>query len=332
MVKKILSILVLGSFVTLLPAQKPAQTKPFSKVAPVIEKGSGTLLNARIEYVFIDGEDKGVYSGGCKVAEGSLKVGQEIRVTDDGGAAFRMKVLKIQDYEQLNDMGQAKEVSVSRGKNLYLELATLDGKKLTGLKGGFNLGSKGQEEGGGVSTVTTGKSFIRCEIDGKEWKGAAFFNSCLYYQNGNAIMKVKHPFLMLAFQASKKPDNRQLTVMIKEFKGTIGKMDKEDMEITFTGSANGSKEKTYMQSNWENGTANTRKTEFTFEITQWEQNGDEATISGVFSGKLYGFNALKKVSNTVEPDAELLNGTFEKIKVKCFSETYSEQEKQLKQK
>lgn len=330
--KKVIVLLFFGCFTTLLMAQSPAKTKPGTK-APVKEKQDPVTLSARIEYVFIDGEEKGIYAGGCKVAEGRLKTGQEVQVTDDGGSAFRMKVLKIQDYEQKDEMGRAKDVKVSAGKELFLELATLDGKKLTGLKGGFNLGAgsmaESQKTGGGMVME---KLPLKCEIDGAEWRGKTFFNSCLYYQHGNAMMKVKHPFLMMAFQSAKKPDNRQLTIMIKEFKGAAEKVEKEDMEITFTGSADGTKEKTYMQSNWENGAANTRKTEFTFEITRWEQNGDEAVISGTFSGKLYGFNALKKVSNTIEPNAELVNGTFENVKVKCFSETYSEQEKQLKQK
>jgi hypothetical protein len=308
-------------------AQNKANPKAIKKVET--NNASSAPLNGRMEYIMIGDENKGEYFGGCVLKSGKLKVGQTVSVTDDAGHLFSLKVVKIKDYNKRNDMGVEQYVTETGPSNdLSVDLISTDGKKLDGITGGFNFGST---NGNGKEMATT-KAEANCKLNNIEWFGKTFANSCLYYEHGNPLMNEKNPFILLTFQSAKAPDTRQLNVVIKNFSGQKGIVDKNKLELALSGAEDGSKAKSGLQSNWENGAANTTKTNFNFQITKWELSGDQITISGKFSGKLFGFNPTKVVANTGDSDVDVINGSFENVIVKYFKETYTEQENLLKKK
>ncbi len=308
-----------------------AQTKAKPKVTKATESNNAapSALSGRMEYIMIGDENKGEYFGSCVLKAGKLKVGQIVSVTDDAGHVFSLKVVKIKDYNKRDEMGVEQFVKETGPSNdLSVNLVTLDGKKLNGITGGFTFGVANTTS----KEIAPIKTQASCKLNTVEWLGKTFANSCLYYEHGNPLMNEKKPFIMLTFQSAKVPDTRQLNIVIKNFNGTKGIVDKTKLEIALTGAEDGSKEKSNMQSNWENGAANTTKTDFSFQITKWEVNGNEINISGTFSGKLYGFNPTKKVANTGESNVDVINGSFENVNVRYYKETYAEQENQLKKK
>lgn len=310
-----------------IAAQTKAKTVTKKQEATVSKATEAT--SARMETVFLGDENKGQFSGGCELKSGTLKVGQIINITDDGGKSAQMKITRITDYRKKDDMGRSLDVTSASGptNELFIELQTADGSKFPNPKGGFSLGVVTQKP---VDTMAQVIAELNCALDGKNWKGATFYSSCSYFENGNPLMNEKGPVLILAFKSGQKPDDRQLTFSFKNYSGQIGSVDREKFEVLLSGSADGVAANSELLSNWENGLANTTKGKFLLEISKWEVQGDVIIVSGSFSGVLCSFNPLKKLSGIKTKKMEVTTGRFENIKVKYIKESYETQEKQLK--
>jgi hypothetical protein len=319
-------ILLSASLLLFSTLHLSAQIKKTPKKQVANQAAVSSPTSARMEYPFIIDENKGQFNGGCDLKSGELKVGQVLAVTDDKGKTVQMKIASIEDYRKKDDMGRTQKVSVANGptNELFIEIQTVNGAKFDGA-GGFNLGVIPK-----VTTLTQKSSDAICIVDGKEWKGSAFTNSCLFYENGNAFFKEKKPLLILAFMSNQDPDARQMNITIKNFQGKTGTLEKEKFEMVISGSIDGNKDNAQFLSNWTDGLANSSKTKFQLEITKWEIQGDYIIISGNFLGLLYYTNLLKGLTKEKSKSVEVMNGRFENVKVNYYKESYESQEKILK--
>lgn len=148
-------------------------------------------------------------------------------------------------------------------------------------------------------------------FNGKEWKGGGYPNSHLYYVQGIKQMYEGKPYLMLAFKAVQGPDNRQLTIAMKDYAGKTGVVDYKNLEILLSGAESGKAEEAAMVGN---GTSD-KRIPITIEITKFEKTSDtEALISGKMNGELKGMLGSK--------DVKIENGVFNDVKVKVFPDKY----------
>ncbi|MBK9734249.1 MAG: hypothetical protein IPO92_04485 [Saprospiraceae bacterium] len=186
-----------------------------------------------MEYIFIDGADKGIYNGGINIISGSLKVGEVIDALDDGNHHYHFKINEIRDFDTdilVNILGA--------GKSGFVVMQTLDQKKVTEITGGFTFGPDLK-----VSSNPDIVSATSCKINGSEWKGSNFYNSASYFPNGNELISTKKPYFILAFKSASGPDNRQLTFQLKDFKKGSGIKDYKTIEVVISGNSEGLKRK-----------------------------------------------------------------------------------------
>lgn len=153
-----------------------------------------------------------------------------------------------------------------------------------------------------------------CLLDGNDWSAGSFFHSALYYQGGIKMLDPSGaPYLQLAFKATNAPDNRQLTIAIRNYKGGLGTYP--GMEVLLSGSADGVAENVQMCGYQDNPTYPDQKTNFVFEITDFTRVSDEiAYISGNCHGKLKGIMG--------SPDVQVMNGSFQKVEVRVFTQGF----------
>lgn len=265
-------------------------------------------LVAEMKYVFIDGEDKGIYTGGIKIKSGIINVNDVIKVVDDGGNNFELKVLEIQD----NDTDESAK-SLSAGKEGFLVLETIDKKKIDRIVGGFHMGSNqlnNKANENNLKNIAT-----KCKLDGKAWQGVNYFKSSSYFPTGNSLLKTSQPYLIISFKSSVGKDNRQITLINPNFKTGKGILNKNSFEIAISGSEDGNPANSCIASNWEGGNANTKHSDFYFEFTKWEDKGSYILCSGIYHGKLYGFNPMKGLTGTLCKDVTITEGSFEDLKV-----------------
>lgn len=261
--------------------------------------------NGRMEYVFIDDEHNGIYTGGMHVKSGTIKVGEVIVVNDDEGNTIKLTVLKIHDYTTDEDATQ-----LIAGRDGFLSLQTLDKKKIEHISGGFTIGALSKSASSSTKEIAT-----HCNINNVKWNGSNYYKSSSYFPNGNEFIKSKKPSLIISFTADDKPDNRQLTIFSSDFKAGKGIVDDQTFEITITGSDDGNEKNSCILSNWEDGLANTKHTPFYLEFTKWEDNGTHILVSGHFHGKLYNFNPFKGLGVKLCKDISITNGVFENLKI-----------------
>jgi hypothetical protein len=154
---------------------------------------------------------------------------------------------------------------------------------------------------------------IFTRINGVEWSGGVFPNSALYYEKGNSVADPSgKPILILAFKAAQGPDNRQLTLRIRDFNGP-GSYSRA--EILLSGSENGDPAQALMHGRQDNPDFPEQKTNFTLDVSDWHRPADNmAFITCSFSGKLKGLLGA--------PDVELTGGSFQKVEVMIYTEKY----------
>jgi hypothetical protein len=204
------------------------------------------------------------------------------------------------------------------GQTTLLELTT-DSGSAEGLGEDFFIVQKG----GSITTETTTvpptalantssqTAALNAIISGKKWQGKGNDDSHLFYAKGISNMNNGMPFLILAFKSTTAPDDRQLTFKVIDFKGKPGKYQKKDIEVLFSGSADGNTKESKLFGCKSPGTV----TDFVLEITEWQTvSATEAIISGVFSGTLKGI--------MVDGAEKVTDGTFSKVKVKVFNDKY----------
>ena len=265
-------------------------------------------LKAIMNYVFIDSEDIGQYTGGIKIESGSISIGDILRPTDEAGVEFVFTVIEIKDYDS-----DIIVKTLGAGKEGFFVLQTLDKKKLIkNPQGSFSFGAIKNDQTNGEKTNTIGTI---CIMDGYEWKGNNYYKSSTYFPKGNPLVKTTKPYLILSFKAAQSPDDRQITLIHKEAKPGVGILDKQHYELVLSGSKDGIPENACLISNWKDGAANTQKTDFNFEITKFEDKGDHIMLSAKYSGKLFGLNLFKGLIGASCQDVMIKDGVIDNLKV-----------------
>lgn len=265
-------------------------------------------MQGTMKYIFIDGEEMGIYTGGIHIHQGILKVGEVLKPKDENGSEFTFIVKEIKD-DDLNEI----LTSLASGKNGFIVMETTDKKKLAkNPTGSLYFGKQNTEARSENPVLGIGSS---CLIDGKVWNGANYYKSSSYFPNGNSLLKTKNPYLIISFKAANAPDDRQLTIQFENIKPKIGKLDKNSFEFVISGDEQGVKENACFQSNWKNGQANTTHTDFYFECTKWEDKGDHLILSAKYSGTLYGLNLFKGLSGTSCKDLQIKDGEIKNLKI-----------------
>lgn len=134
-------------------------------------------------------------------------------------------------------------------------------------------------------TTTTNNSdlnkvYLKAVVNNEDWNGITQYGGSQFYPNGNKILGVDSPFLILAFgevRGKEKPESIMIT--IKEFKPGLGKYS-------------GILEVLYSRKNFTNAYQDDlpeQKTDFTLEFTKWdEKNAKTVIMSAKFRGTLKG--------------------------------------------
>lgn len=259
-------------------------------------------LVASTTMVFIDNADKGEYAATIRIEKGILRVGQQIDARKSG-MHFTFEVLEIKVADaKVNETGPVDYAFV------VLHTTT----DASGFDSGFTLGDMASREtpAGSVKQVkTTGEA--TCQVDGISWAGSGYSNSHLHYAAGIRNMFGGKPYLILAFQSTNQPDNRQLTFTLLGFTGEKGTYTGKTIEILFSGSATGNNEQSVLQGH----KIPAQTTDFSVEITAYKPTSDEsALISGKFNGTLKGILGA--------PSVTIQNGEFQNVTVKVFQQAY----------
>ena len=265
---------------------------------------------AEIKYVFIDDENSGKYSGGIRVDEGTIKVGDILKPRDENGSEYTFKVISLDDSD-LN----ASVKGLDAGKVGFVVLQTPDKKKLHQNPSGslvFGLPKNNSAELTGAAMGTT------CIMDGNAWHGDNYFHSSSYFPAGNSLVNTTQPYLIISFKSGRKPDDRQFTFVHKDAEPRVGLLDTKNFEMVISGSQDGIKENACIVSNWKNGQANTQKTDFYFEVTRFEEKGDHILLSAKYSGKLRGLNFLVGLTGATCKDITIQNGEINNLKIQKY--------------
>ncbi len=214
------------------------KTNLYSQIKPKEKLVASTLM------VFIDGEEKGEYACSIKVEKGILKVGHKIDAYGADGLKFTFEVKDISvDDRKVTETGPTS----------YAFVGLKSAGKSKGFDQGFNIVGFGEKIGDSSNLAATQiknidiKAEASCLIDGKNWAGNGYANSHLYYTKGVKLMDTNKPYLLLAFSSTLPPDDRQLTLTFHDFKGNLGKYNKEKIEILLSGSADGNKKAPTLQ-------------------------------------------------------------------------------------
>jgi hypothetical protein len=249
---------------------------------------------------------KGEYTGGIKVTQGTIKVGETLTFTDDDGNANSFKILSLEDY----DLDQ--KVNSLTNKTGFIVMQTLDQKKLTKLSGGLEVGretSKSNTSGKAEDVATT------CTFDNKTWKGKNYYKSSTYFPKGNEMLSTKGPLLLISFKAALGKDDRQLTITIRKFKPQVGIVNRDNLEFLLSGSEDGVPNHSCLISNIVNSKASSKSGDLSFEITKYEDKGSYIILSAKYGGKIYGLNLLEGLVGKMCHDVVVKNGEIVDLRV-----------------
>jgi hypothetical protein len=262
---------------------------------------------AEIKYVFIDDENSGKYSGGIRVDEGTIKVGDVLKPKDENGSEYTFKVISLED----NDLN-ASVKSLSAGKDGFVVLQTPDKKKVQQNPTGSLFFGNNKKKSAEMPMSETGTT---CIMNGASWKGVNYYKSSSFFPKGNSLVNTTQPYLIISFKSGQNPDDRQFTFIHKDSKVGLGILNKKNFELVISGSEDGIPDNSCLVSNWKNGEANTQKTDFYFEITRFEDKGDHIILSAKYSGKLYGLNLFKGLTGASCKDITIKNGEINNLKI-----------------
>lgn len=144
---------------------------------------------------------------------------------------------------------------------------------------------------------------LTAKLDSEKWEADG---STYYYPNGNEFLgESGKNYFQASFYGVSENDSRQILIQIIDFKPEVGKY-KGQMEVSLTGSPTGNSDDSVF--NGYQDDLPEQKTDFTFEITKWENISEsEAKYSAKFSGTLKGIFGAPDVKFTdgVITDAEV---------------------------
>jgi hypothetical protein len=153
---------------------------------------------------------------------------------------------------------------------------------------------------------------ITAQLGGQPWKAGLVSEGALFYPNGHKTIDPSgKPFLQLAFKSIKAPDDRQLTIQVRDFAAKVGTVDQDHCEVLLSGSIDGVAAHALLQGYSNKGAY--KKYVFTLKITRWERvSSEKAILSATFSGKLKG--------SLDAPDIVVNNGAIDDLEVRVFGD------------
>ncbi|GGD54966.1 hypothetical protein GCM10011514_18930 [Emticicia aquatilis] len=268
-------------------------------------------FTAEIGTLFLS-DDPLLQYGNIKVLTGIIKKNDKLEIYAPTGRKFTGTIVKIQgDNRQEVNAVKAGEYGFfdvkftedpSKGKD-YL----IAGYKAYPAGFQVNTGAMKAETDAKLSASVNFKT----TLDGKSFRGKGTYKGASLWRKGvkNYIDK---PYLQLQFGSVDSPDDRTLTIQIFNPKESPAKYSPKDMEINFSGAADGNKNNTTIYG-FVNGKADT---DFTVEISKWQTSGNKAIISGKVYGELREIKILGRASKTNKFE----NGSFENIEVEIFND------------
>jgi hypothetical protein len=238
---------------------------------------------------------------------GSVKVGETINGYDDAKNSFSIKIISILD----NVSSSYVQIAKSDG-SYFVTLQTLNKIKLPfEITGGFTFGNSNPAETSNPIAVTMNEN-------GLHWEGKSYTNSSSFFPNGNSLLNTSNPYLTISFVSQSLPDDRQLTFLINNYKGGIGKVT-TNLEIGFTGSSIGNKKQPILYSNKiSDGGKGSKLLPIQFEFTKWEKQAGKIIVSGKFSGTIPETFSKTYSSNVNNHQLIIKDGVFENLEIAMY--------------
>jgi hypothetical protein len=271
-------------------------------------------FTAKTGYLYL-GEKDTELNGGMEILSGVIRKNDKIDIYAPSGRKFTATITKISGKSN-------EEVSqVKAGEYGYFDLKFTEnpstGKDYvnkdykvypTGFK--INTSEMKTEAEAKITASTNFKS----TLDGKIWNAKVTYKGASFWRKGikNYIEK---PYLQLQFASVQAPDERLITIQVFNPKESVAKYTAKDMEVNFSGTADGNTANTEMYG-FVNGKGNT---DFSLEITKWQKiSSKKAIISGKISGELKEVKLL----GTPKLKHRFSDGIFENIEVEVFTDVY----------
>ncbi len=269
-------------------------------------------FTAETGYLYL-GEKDTEMNGGMEIKSGIIKKNDKIDIYAPSGRKFTATVVKMTG-ENRQEVNQIKA-----GEYGYFDLKFTENPS-TG-KDYVNKGFKVYPAGFQANTTAmkaeadaklAASVNFKTTLDGKPFRGKVTYKGASLWRKGVKNFAYNKPYLQLQFACVDSPDDRLLTLQIFNPKESVAKYGSKDMEINFSGAADGNKNNTTIYG-FVNGKADT---DFTLEITKWQVSGNKAIISGKVYGELREVKILGKSikKNVFE------NGIFENIEVEIFND------------
>ncbi len=270
-------------------------------------------FTAETGYLYL-GEKDTELSGGIEIKSGIIKKNDKIDIYAPSGRKFTATIVKISGKNN-EELGQVKT-----GEYGYFDLKFTENPS-TG-KDYVNKGFKAYPAGFQANTtamkVEADKKLaesinFKGMLDGKPFRGKVTYKGASLWRKGVKNFAYNKPYLQLQFGCVDLPDDRLLTVQVFNPKESVTKYGSKDMEVNFSGAADGNKNNTTIYG-FVNGKADT---DFTVEITKWQASGSNKAI---ISGKVYGELREVKILGKATKINRFENGIFENIEVEIFNE------------
>lgn len=239
-------------------------------------------------------------------ASRDIRVGDFLDGVDALGHRMTLKVTKVRQ-----DNGDESSPVLAKGLEGSLDVHDETGG-FRNLDYDFYVVEKGAPYPGQAAAPapTAGPAQITATLNGQPWIARLANQGALFYARGVRRMDASgKPFLQLAFVANTAPDQRQITLQIRNFSARNGSVPAAQQEWLLTGSATGDANQGEM-CGYKSDAAYSRYS-VTFTVTQWEQLApDRARLSATFSAKLKGVLGGRDVTIT--------DGKVDAIEVKVF--------------
>ena len=262
-------------------------------------------FTAETGYLYL-GEKDTELNGGMEIKSGTIKKGDIIDIYAPTGRKFTATITKITDKEY-KEITQVKAGQFGFFDFKFTENPSTGKDYVTnGYKvypAGFkpNMANMKAEEEAKVAKSVNFTS----TLDGKSFRGKVTAHGAALWRKGVKGFAYNLPYLMLQFACVDSPDERLLTIQVFNPLESIKKYTALDMEVNFSGTADGLKDNTEMYGFvYKKGDTN-----FTMEITKWQKVGNKVIISGKVNGALKEIKVLGKATKM----HTFKDGVFENI-------------------
>lgn len=270
-------------------------------------------FTAETGYLYL-GEKDTELNGGMEIKSGIIKKNDKIDIYAPSGRKFTATITKI------SGKGNQEVSQIKAGEYGYFDLKFTENPS-TGkdyVNKGFKVYPAGFQANTGAmkaeadAKLTASVNF-KTTLDGKPFRGKVTYKGASLWRKGVKNFAYNKPYLQLQFACVDSPDDRLLTLQIFNPKESVAKYGSKDMEINFSGAADGNKNNTTIYG-FVNGKADT---DFTIEITKWQVSGSNKAI---ISGKVYGeLREVKILGKSIKKNV-FENGIFENIEVEIFND------------